>query len=117
MELPSVTRIPVKRRRRHSSQFKAQVLQEALQPGISIAEVAQRHNLNANLIHKWRRGIQRELPTLQMTPAFIPLAPPVANSSSQSEVRIEVPGHHGSVTLFWPCDQARSLADFLKSLS
>ena len=50
MELPGEIRMPVKRRR-HSPEFKAQVLEEALQYGVSVAAVARRHNLNANLIH------------------------------------------------------------------
>ncbi|WP_448123723.1 transposase [Pseudomonas veronii] len=36
-------------RRSYSKSFKAQVVQECAQPGASIASVAQKHSLNANV--------------------------------------------------------------------
>ena len=42
-----------RRRRRHSTQFKENVVRECLQPGVSIASVALRHGLNANMLRKW----------------------------------------------------------------
>ncbi|MEE5146564.1 transposase [Pseudomonas alliivorans] len=33
--------------------FKAQVVQECLSPDVSIASVALRHSINANLVRKW----------------------------------------------------------------
>jgi len=115
MDLPSELTIPVKRRRRHSPQFKAQVLEEALQYGVSVAAVARRHNLNANLIHKWLKTAQGGVPAASVTPAFIPL--PAPSDSCQPEVRIEIPSALGAVTLSWPCDQHHSLAQFIKSFT
>ena len=43
-------------RRRHSEELKARVLAACAEPGASVAAVAQAHGLNANLVHKWRRG-------------------------------------------------------------
>lgn len=116
MELPCEIRIPAKRRRRqHSPQFKAQVLAEALHPDASIAAVARRHDLNANLVHKWRRETQNPE---SAQPAFIPLpAPNAPVIHNQAEARIDVPGPRGGVTLFWPCDQVCSLAELIKRLS
>ncbi|MGS0737587.1 transposase [Pseudomonas sp. GG8] len=37
----------------YSKSFKTQVVQECLQPGVSIASVALRHGINANLVRKW----------------------------------------------------------------
>ncbi|WP_331851869.1 transposase [Pseudomonas syringae group genomosp. 3] len=36
----------------YSKSFKAQVIQECVQPGASIASIALSHSFNANLIHK-----------------------------------------------------------------
>ncbi len=47
------TRAP---RRRHAEELKARVLAACAEPGASVAAVAQAHGLNANLVHKWRRG-------------------------------------------------------------
>ena len=43
-------------RRRHADELKARVLAACAEPGASVAAVAQAHGLNANLVHKWRRG-------------------------------------------------------------
>ncbi len=43
-------------RRRHDAQLKAKVLAACEEPGASVAAVARAHDLNANLVHKWRRG-------------------------------------------------------------
>ena len=116
MEFPEEIRIPVKRRR-YSPQFKAQVLEETLQDGVSVAAVARRHNLNANLVHKWLKAAQGGTRAVSVAPAFIPLpGPPTPSSSGQPEVRIELPGVLGAMTLSWPCDQHHSLAQFIKNV-
>lgn len=42
-----------RRRRRHSGEFKAAVIQECLKLGVSIAAMALAHSLNANMLRKW----------------------------------------------------------------
>ncbi len=44
-------------RRVHDAQLKSKVLAECSQPGASVSAVALAHGLNANLVHKWRRGV------------------------------------------------------------
>ncbi len=44
-----------RRRRRWSVEFKRQVVAEASAPGVSVAAVARRYDLNANLVFNWRR--------------------------------------------------------------
>ncbi|MDR4215911.1 transposase, partial [Bacillus paralicheniformis] len=43
----------MRRRRRHSAEFKAKAVQECMQPGVSIAAIALHHRLNANLLRRW----------------------------------------------------------------
>ena len=43
------------RRRTRSLDERKRIVEEALAPGISVAAVARRHGLNANLIFKWIR--------------------------------------------------------------
>src|ERR1700741_4448914 len=45
-----------KQRRRHSAEFKAQVLAACAEPGAPVAAVALSFGLNDNLVHQWRRG-------------------------------------------------------------
>ncbi|WP_154618432.1 transposase, partial [Pseudomonas syringae] len=37
----------------YTNPFKAQVVQECLQPGVSVSSVAITHGINANVIRKW----------------------------------------------------------------
>jgi len=50
-----------RRRRSHSAQFKAEVIQACAEPGVSVAAVALAHGLNANLVRRWLsgRGVDR----------------------------------------------------------
>ena len=45
------------KRRRHSLEFKRQVVAAASQPGASLAAVALAHQINTNLLHTWRRQL------------------------------------------------------------
>ena len=48
-----------RRRRTHSAEFKARVMQACGHPGVSIASVALSHGLNANLVRRWLSGETR----------------------------------------------------------
>ncbi|NVL26930.1 transposase [Pseudomonas syringae pv. actinidiae] len=43
----------MRQRTSYPKPFKAQIVQECLQPGMSMASVALRHGINANLVRKW----------------------------------------------------------------
>ena len=62
-----------KTRRSYTKEFKARVVSECQGDGKSIAQVALEHQINANLIHKWRRQIEGT--TCQ------PMVPVVLNTS------------------------------------
>ena len=76
------------RRRTRSLDERKRIVEEALAPGVSVAAVARRHGLNANLIFKWirrsregwrdrRHGPAKEKPGVAsldtMAPAFVPV--------------------------------------------
>jgi transposase len=46
------------RRRRWTRAEKAQIVEESLAIGASVAEVARRHDVHANLLHAWRRQVR-----------------------------------------------------------
>lgn len=50
----------------HPKSFKAQVVQECLQPGATVSSVAISHGINANVIRKWMPLIE----TSPQQPAF-----------------------------------------------
>ncbi|MBK5397476.1 transposase [Pseudomonas sp. TH39(2020)] len=61
----------MRQRTSYSKPFKAKVDEECLQPSVSMASVALRHGINANLVRKWIPAYRdRQPPAL---PAFVPL--------------------------------------------
>src|SRR5690606_14611495 len=111
-----------RRRRRHSTQFKENVVRECLQPGVSIASVALRHGLNANMLRKWVIDGEHKLPAPRAAAIdepeeaqaeFIPLSLP-APAVAQPEIRIELQRAGTTVTVTWPSSAARDCAAWLR---
>jgi transposase len=79
------------RRRRWSLQDKLQIVEETLQPGVKVSEVARRHGLAASVVFTWRR-LAREGRLGDAGPAFMPVeitpvpvqAPPMVSSSRRT---------------------------------
>jgi len=63
---------PRRERRHHSYDFKLAVVAEAMAPGASVAEVARRHGLNANMVFIWRKD-QRFNARRLSGPALLPV--------------------------------------------
>jgi len=51
------------RRRRWTSEQKAQIVEETFVEGASIAAVARRHDIHPNLLHGWRRQLRNGVPS------------------------------------------------------
>src|SRR6476620_11508922 len=67
--------MPRRRRyRRWSGEEKRSICRETRGPGVSVAQVARRHALNANLIFKWLKD-RRFAPAdaVEATPVFLPV--------------------------------------------
>ena len=61
-----------RRRRRWSEAQKRQIVAETHEPGVSVPMVAQRYNLNANQIFRWRR-LFREPDRAGVVGRFVPV--------------------------------------------
>jgi transposase len=48
-------RAPAPRRRSHDREFKADLVEQSLQPGALVSAIALKGGVNANLLFKWRR--------------------------------------------------------------
>lgn len=113
-----------RRRRRHSAEFKAAVIEECLRPGVSMAAVALAHGLNANMLRKWViDGEHRLAPPPQTvspqaeaparpTPTFVPLALPAP--ADDSEIHIELHRAGTTVKIVWPASASRDCAAWLR---
>jgi transposase len=112
-----------RRRRRHGLELKKIVLAECAQPGASVASVALKHGLNANLVHKWRRttgrgtgvaapaGQRDAFVALTMMPSAV-----AAPSAPTPDIRIELRRGATAVSVAWPLAAAHDCAAWLREL-
>ena len=107
------TELIIKRvRRSYPKALKAQVVAECKQPGESIAGVALRHGINANLVHKWLRHQQSGLAS--PIPPFVPLvmsSEPM--SKDEGDIRVELRRGDTSVMVRWPRTDSTACAAWL----
>ena len=112
-----------RRRRRHTAEFKAQLVAACLRPGVSSAAVAQAHSVNANLLRRWVAEAQHddggvtEGPEVPSLPSEAFVALPVATRPSlDAPVRIEVRRGALTVTVQWPSSAAHECAIWLREV-
>jgi transposase len=118
-----------KQRRRHTEEFKAQVLSACAEPGTSVAGVARAFGLNDNLVHQWRRGRGARLgqatglATVGIgTAVFVPLslpAPPAAPSAPAAPaemVRFEFTRGALRLNVLWPVEATAECAAWTREL-
>jgi len=109
-----------RRRRRHSAEFKASVIQECMRPGVSMAAVALAHGLNATMLRKWvteseRKGSPSQAVAaaeVRPSPSFVPLALPAP--AEESDIRIELQRAGTTVKIVWPAASAADCAAWLR---
>lgn len=112
-----------RRRRRHSSLFKAEAVGACQQPGVSIAAVALARGLNAALLRRWVKEAERSGSPI----AIRATAPSVAIESPESFVPVALPSNHTesvihvelrrkgrSMNMQWPASAARECALLLR---
>jgi transposase len=91
----------VERRRRWSLQDKLRIVEETMQPGMTVTEVARRHGLAPSVVFTWRR-LAREGRLGDAGPTFVPVeitpvpaqAPSVTSPSRRTGL-IEIVLRHG----------------------
>ncbi|KPW37722.1 ISPpu14, transposase Orf1 [Pseudomonas amygdali pv. mellea] len=111
-----IFRIAMRQRTSYPKPFKAQVVQECLQPGVFMASVALRHGINANLVRKWIPAYRdRQAPAL---PAFVPMKLETATRPDQQmPVSIEIPFGQQKLTVHWPSSDPEGCARFIRELA
>ena len=109
-----IARISMRQRSSYPKPFKAQVVQECLQPGASVSSVAIRHGINANVIRKWLPVYRDQAVTT--LPAFVPVQP-LPKRTVDEVVVIVLPLGSKSITVKWPASDPDGCARFIRSLS
>ena len=110
--------IPVKRRRKHSPEFKASVV-ALCQPGVSTSAVALAHGLNANLLREWiRKSRSGGLPVSVVKPVntMVPVSvSPGDESTGRQRIEIALARNGAKAEIRWPVEEADSLGRWLSS--
>jgi len=111
-----------RKRRSYSKAFKRRVVAETLGPGASVAEVARRHGLNANMVFMWRGdprfGPGRDAPAflpVEVRPADVPATSEPISAGDAGQIEITLPTGHrltlsGAVDVDLALRLARGLA-------
>ena len=111
------------RRRRHSKEFKAEVMRAAMQPHVSVAAVALHYRLNANLVRSWitrqakREGGKQTSHSTDVSPAeFVPLQLATVPTAAAAPGSIEVEVRRGAttITIRWPLSAASDCGTWLQ---
>jgi transposase len=115
-----------KTRRRYGGQFKAMVLAQCEEPGMSVAQVAMSHGINDNVVHRWRQLARQQRSARQAVPraqpsaepvSFVPLALPAPDGpQAKTEVRLDIKRGAVTVGVAWPEKALDELAGFVREL-
>jgi transposase-like protein len=118
-----------RRRRRHSPEFRAAVIEACRQPGVSMAAVALANGLNANMLRKWVNEAERAdrgeagcgsqiAPRThsEPIPGFVPLSLSLPTPAAQPDIRIEVKRAGTAISVTWPSSAAAECAAWLREL-
>jgi transposase len=107
-----------RKRRSWSLEEKRRIVDESLEDGASLAEVARRHDLNANQLFTWRRqfGVEPAEPK-----DLAPILPVRITSEAAAEEsprgQMEIVLVEGDRILVWPDVETAALTRVLKALS
>jgi transposase-like protein len=128
---PAVIALPAPRtRRRHSRQFRAQVVSACLQPGVSLAAVSLANGLNTNMVRRWvkehREGMgsvvagpdqngQSQVERTAAPTQFVAVAVAAESAAPAGDIRVEVRRRDTVVQIRWPAAQAQACAQWLGS--
>lgn len=107
-----------RRRRSWSDDEKRRIVAESLSDGASIAEVARRYDLNANLLFTWRRQMNAGGVVVAKTTPMLPvmISPAATTGGSGAAGRMEIVLAEGDRIIVGADVEAAALTRVLKAL-
>lgn len=106
----------MRQRHTYSKSFKAQVVQECQQPGVSVSSVALKHGINTNVVRRWLPSKRNN--AVANLPAFVPLQlAPTDQAKPETSISIEIPYEQGALTITWPAADPAGCARFVRGLT
>lgn len=109
-----------RRRRYWTPKEKRRIVEESQKEGASIADVARRHDVNANLVFTWRRKMsveQAEQGSMTILPVTVTADPVTEADCSNATGQMEIVLAHGDRVLVWADVETAALTRVLKALS
>ena len=80
-----------------------------------MAKVAMSHELNANVVHRWRRQAGRsDAPALVNMREFVPVS--LASTPASADIRIELRRCATTMAITWPAAAAAECAAWMREL-
>lgn len=95
----SVLRTNAAGRRAYNPDFKAWIVEQACQPGMSVAGLAMRNQVNANQLRHWVLLHQRGRSSTQAAPRLLPVT--VADDAQMAARPGDFPGRSAPVEIQW----------------
>ena len=116
-----VSSVEQHKRRSWTGDEKRRIVEESLEPGVSIAKVARRYNPNANQLCTWRRQQGVSATTLQNSGSILPvtLNPEILSSTEDSpgaSGQMEIVLAEGDRIIVWSDFEAAALSRAIKAL-
>lgn len=112
---------PRRKRRSWTLEEKRQIVDESLENGVSIAEIARLHDLNANQLFTWRRqfGVEPSAPNdlAPILPVTIAPTARAEETGSGTVGQMEIVLAEGDRILVWSDVETAALTRVLKALA
>lgn len=108
-----------RKRRSWTRDEKRRIVEESLEEGASIAEVARRHEVNANLLFTWRRkmGVEPSNVAIPILPVTITPEPASEGRCPDAAGQMEVVLAEGERIIVWADVETAALTRVLRALS
>jgi transposase-like protein len=113
-------------RRKHSPEFKAEVIQACRQPGVSIKAVARERGLNPSLVRYWLTGrvygkgagqtaaAPAQQAATPSAPGFMAVRVDDRQATASTAIGLEIRRGGTAVSVQWPAQEAAACGAWLK---
>jgi len=110
------TVLPTRHRRKHTIDFKTDLVTMCSQPGISVSAVAQAHGVNANLLRRWMKQYPADgkAPLAPASSKLVPVQVEVTNTSpTGEEIHFDIQRGTTRIHIRWPLAGATACVQLL----
>jgi transposase-like protein len=107
----------MRQRKSYPKSFKTQVVQECEQPGVSVAAIAMRRGINANVVHRWIPLFRDQQAVALPALVHVKVAPVDPKPKAQASAIIELLLGEQSICVKWPASDPEGCARFIRGLA